>query len=232
MAGVDVFGTVHIDRPNKVREELSEFSESAEIFFIESPREVDSSDLGNLLRRNPALWITSWILHVVWGLPGFLLTRNFESIDSSVTREVAESRNLDIEPVDLNLMRRASDVNRYVTGLSWFWVCLIPIVVTYGFMTSPIFLGPVSFGPVFFAGLAVLMGFLPIAPFAHFTLEERDEETVENIENLLSERDDVQKGCLIVGHKHMDGIVEELEESTVTVGEKHRSKFLRKSQER
>ena len=75
MAEFEAFGTTHVDRPSKVAEELSEFTDD-DVLFIESPRsDADDSHEYNMLIRNPALYLTAIILEAVWGIIGFILTR-------------------------------------------------------------------------------------------------------------------------------------------------------------
>jgi hypothetical protein len=123
MAEVDAFGTLHVDRLSKVTGELDEFADDADVLFVEGPREEpdNSDDLGMLL-RNPALYLTGIILDWFWGLLGFFLTRQFKPVDGVATETVAQRKELDIEPVDLNLPRRASEVGLVVT------VCLLLVV--------------------------------------------------------------------------------------------------------
>lgn len=218
MVQVDVFGTYHIDRPGKMKKELRDISTDAEVFFAELPREeTKTSHEIQLLFRNPTLRITGWILNGFWGVFGFLLTGQFDSVDAFVTREVAHERSMEVEPVDLNLVRRASNIALPLTVASWIWFLLIVCVFVFGvFLWSD-----------FYIISAVAMGFLPLLPFAYSTLSERDSEMAKNIEDILTSRDDVSRGCLVVGHKHMDGVIEELEKNNVEIGEKHKPKFFR-----
>jgi len=64
-------------------------------------------------------------------------------------------------------------------------------------------------------------------PFAYWTLPERDEEMANNIEDILKTRDEFDRGCLVAGRGHMEGVIEQLEESDVEVNRVHKSKFLR-----
>lgn len=220
MSKVDLFGTFHIDRPSKVKNELREFTHDTDVVFIEQPREEPTAtDMIALLGRNPALWITSWLLEAVWGLLGFLVSRRFNSVDGGVTRAVAREQHLHREPVDMNLVQRASAVSLPVTIVSWGWALLCVGVFISGLMQSLL---------VFVSG-AVVIGILPGVPFACWTLAERDRVMASNIQHVLSTRNDVQRGCLVVGQGHIDGISAELDESPVNIGDVHASKLFRRS---
>lgn len=220
MAEVDAFGTLHVDRLSKVTDELNEFADDADVLFVEGPREEpDNSDELGMLLRNPALYLTGIILDWFWGMLGFLLTRQFKPVDGVATETVAQRKELDIEPVDLNLPRRASEVGLAVTVLSWLWFAMAAVIFVLGVMAS-------SIGVLIFA---IAVGFMPAVPFAYWTLSERDEVMAENIEEILSTNDDLDRGCLVAGKKHMDGVVEQLEESDVEVSQVHKSKWLRRS---
>jgi hypothetical protein len=220
MAEVDAFGTLHVDRLGKVTDELNEFADEADVLFVEGPREEpDNSDELGMLLRNPALYLTGIILDLFWGILGFLLTRQFKPVDGVATERVAQRKELDIEPVDLNLPRRASEVGFAVTVFSWFWFAISAVIFVLGVLAS-------SIGVLIFA-LAV--GFLPVVPFAYWTLSERDEVMAENIEQILLTNDDLDRGCLVAGRGHMDGVITELEESDVEVSQAHKSEWLRRS---
>jgi pheromone shutdown protein TraB len=62
------------------------------------------------------------------------------------------------------------------------------------------------------------------------TLGDRNAVIAENIAEILDEREGSSRGCLVVGHKHMDGVIEELEKNDVVVGKTHKSKFLRRAE--
>lgn len=220
MAEVDAFGTLHVDRLSKVTDELDEFVDDADVLFVEGPREEpDTSDKLGMVLRNPALYLTGIILDWFWGILGFLLTRRFQPVDAVATETVAQRKELDIEPVDLNLPRRASEVGPVVTVFSWLWFAIAAVVFVLGVLAS-------SIGALIFA---VAVGFLPAVPFAYWTLSERDEVMAENIEEILSTNDNLDRGCLVAGGGHMDGVVEKLEESDVEVSQVHKSKWLRRS---
>ncbi|MEA5387259.1 hypothetical protein VB779_09470 [Haloarculaceae archaeon H-GB11] len=202
MPEVDGFGTLHLDRPAKVRAELTEFSDGVSIFFVEGPRnQPNKADLRRLILRNPIMWVTDWILYVVWGVPGLLLTKKWGPVDGSITESVSQEEDIEIEPVDLNLVRRASDVSIWVSIFSWFMLLLSIALV---------FLS-VLWGSWNLTVLAMVVGFLPVVPFAFGTLSERDAEMAKNIDEILSNRDDVQRTCIIAGRRHIDGVVDELE---------------------
>jgi hypothetical protein len=220
MAEFEAFGTAHVDRPSKVAEELSEFADDADVLFIESPRsDADDSHEYNMLIRNPALYLTAIILEAVWGIIGFILTRQFDPVDRVVTKKVAREMGVDIEPVDLDIPRKMSEVHPIITVLSWLWIVLVALVAVLGIL---------EWSTTIIA-YAVVLGFVPILPFAELTLSERDEVMAENIEQILSTNDDVSKGCLIAGRDHLDGVEEELEASDIQVSQTFKSKWLRRS---
>jgi len=138
MTKLDIFGTLHIDRLSKVTEELDEFTSDADVLFVEGPREepVRSDELG-MLFRNPSLYLTGVILDCFWGILGLLLTRRFKPVDGVATEQVAQNRELDIEPVDLNLPRRASEVSLAVTLFSWFWFVIASVIFVLGSWPPP-----------------------------------------------------------------------------------------------
>lgn len=220
MAEFEAFGTTHVDRPSKVAEELSEFADDADVLFIESPRsDADDSHEYNMLIRNPALYLTAIVLEAVWGIIGFILTRQFDPVDRVVTKKVAREKGVDIEPVDLDIPRKMSEVHLVVTVLSWLWIALVALVAVLGIL---------EWSTTIIA-YAVVLGFVPILPFAELTLSDRDEVMAENIEQILSTNDDVSKGCLIAGRDHLDGVEEQLEASDIQVSQMFKSKWLRRS---
>lgn len=227
MPDLHLFGTTHIDRPRKLERELYEFTENVDFLMSEHPREEpDFSDTLRVLIRNPSILIMGWILDVIWGVPGYLLTRSFGPLDTTVTNSVARERGLDIEPVDMNLRKRASEINILITLLSWFWAGVTVVTFLFGFLL--IFTGLFYVAlVVIIAGVAV--GFAPVVPFALGTLSERDDVMAKNIEEVLTERGSSQIGCLVVGRGHLDGIKENLEDNSIEVDEFHKSKFLRRS---
>jgi hypothetical protein len=222
MSNLVVFGSLHVDRPGKVKSELSTFCREADVIFVEAPRDpVTKQDKRAVLLRNPVMWMTGWILDVVWAIAGFLLSKGKarEPVDGYVTDVVAEEHGIDIEPVDLNLMRRASDVNRWLTAVSWIWAAFAIVIFASGLVTLSVSL----------VIWAVVIAFSPVAPFAYLTLTERDALIAANIQDILSTRNDIEKACLIVGRRHMSGILDELSETELTVEETHTSKFLRRA---
>jgi len=220
MTEVDAFGTLHVDRLSKVMDELDEFADDADVLFVEGPRdESDNSDELNLLLRNPALYLTGIILDWFWGIFGFILTRQFKPVDGVATEKVAQKRGLHIEPVDLNLQRRASEVSFAVTAFSWLWTAIAIALSVLGLVAT-------SIGVLVFA---IAIGFLPAVPFAYWTLSDRDEVMAENIEEILATDESLDQGCLVAGRGHMDGVVEQLEESDVEVSQVHKSKWFRRS---
>ncbi|WP_049907420.1 hypothetical protein [Haloferax elongans] len=232
MVKVDIFGTYHLDRPQKVEEELRAFSSEADVFFTEAPREEpDKSDWNSLRLRNPTVWIAGKFLNSFWQAGGFLLTRQLDSVDTAVTKKIARERKLQMKPVDETIVRSASDVNPLLSAFSWAWVALTLSVLSFGIALWPniLLVYGIPLSSFFFVSLAVVMGFLPIIPLAYLTLEERNGVIADNIEELLKGEGKPERGCLIVGHKHIDGVVEDLEETAVDVGETHRPKFLRRS---
>ena len=63
MAKLLGFGTYHVDRPNKVQDELGEIAEEADVILVESPRiqEGDDNKL-DLLIQNPMMLIAGAFL--------------------------------------------------------------------------------------------------------------------------------------------------------------------------
>lgn len=232
MARVDIFGTYHIDRPKKVEEELREFSSEVEIFFTEEPQEeADQSDWKTLRIHNPTVWIAGLLLNFFWRTGGFLLTRRFNPVDAVVSKKIARERGLEVLPVDETIVKRASEVSLLLTVFSWIWVALTMVVVAFAIVLWPktLLVYDLPLSSVFFVSSAVMMGFIPVVPLAYLTLEERNDVIADNIENILQERGEPSRGCLIVGHKHLDGVVEALEERAVDVGKTHKPKFFRKT---
>lgn len=171
-----------------------------------------------MILRNPVIWLTGWIVEFAWGLLGLLLTRSWGAVDGYVTEAVSQDRHIDIERVDMNLVRRASDVPFWLTVLSWLLLLIAIGLFGFGLLVS-----------IQFAIIGVVVGFAPVVPFAFGTLSERDELIAENIRNVFSSRDDVQHGCLVVGRRHMPGVIDELKDTEVDVVDIHKSKSLRRN---
>jgi hypothetical protein len=232
MGQIEIFGTYHVDRPNKVEQELRDFSEEAEIFFVEQPQDpANVEDWASLLNRNPAMFIAGWILNLFWAIPGFLLTRQFDSVDSYVTRQVAQERNLDIDPVDLNLVPYLSNIWMVWTAISWMWAIFVLATLAFGVALSPKILLVYGFPltPVFIFSTGILFGFLPIVAFARLSLPKRDGVIAQNIHEDLESMEEIDHGCLVVGRKHIEGVSDELEDRGIMVAKTHDPKFLRRS---
>lgn len=217
MAECETFGTFHVDRPSKVKNELSETADDADILFIESPRGDDYKS--ELRIRNPAFYLTGVILKLLWGTLGLFLTGQFDSTDGVATKKVARDKDLDIEAVDMNIPRRMSEVHPAVTVFSWLWAMMVIILFT---------LGVWEFSATFLLS-GFLLGFIPSFLFSHLKLSERDEVMAGNIETILSADDGINKGCLVAGGGHIDGVEEQLEETSVEVSGTFKSKWLRYS---
>lgn len=216
---VDIFGTYHLDRPTKVESELSEFAQEVDVFFVEAPHEPTTNrDELLILLRNPVMSIAGLLLDLLWGTLGFLLTRRFGPVDGTVTDRVATEQGIEIAPVDMNLIQRASDVSLLISVVSWVMFIMSLIIIASGILFTS--LGVLSWG--------IVIGLLPLLPFVFSTLDERDDIMAQNIEDTLSSCGNVEQGCLVVGHKHMNGIVEALEDKDVQVGEQHKSKLFRR----
>lgn len=231
MAKVDIFGTYHIDRPQKVEEELRDFSSEANIFFTEEPREeAAQSDWITLQLRNPTVWVAARFLNVFWGILGFILSQEYDSIDSIATRKIARERDIEMVPVDATIVQRESEVSLIITIFSWFWVFLTALVLVFAVLLWPksLIVYGIPLSPIFFGSFAMAMSFIPVVPLAYLTLDERNDVIAGNIEKIFDERADLTRGCLVVGHKHIDGVVEALENSSVEVDNTHKPKFFRR----
>ena len=225
MTRVDIFGTLHIDRPRKVKIEIDEFLGDVDVVFVEEPKIPSTpADEKDLLLRNPIMRITGSILNVFWGALGFLMTRHFGPVDRFIVDEFAEKQDVEIEPVDLNLVRRAADVSLPTTIGSWAWFVLTILLFAWGFLAL-LFDVTASLNILLFAAA---IGFIPVAPFARLTLADRDREMAKNIEDAIRDRDDIDSACLVVGRGHMSGVVEKLEEKDVEIGDTYKSKWLRR----
>lgn len=221
MSQVDVFGTYHIDRPSKVKDELSEFAQKTDVFFVEAPYDpVSREDKIAIFYRNPLTLLAGLLLDILWGSLGFLLTRSFGPVDASVTNRVAEKYGIDIAPVDVNLVQRSSEVSLLISVASWIFFVFSLLLITFGILFT-------SFGII---AWGLVVGLFPILPLAYLTLGERDGMMAKNIEKTLKTSDGIERGCLIVGHKHMNGVVGDLKERGVEVGKQHKSKVFRRSE--
>jgi hypothetical protein len=231
MPQIDIFGTFHIDRPEKVKRELSEFSNEVDVFFSEEARVDTELSEHELLLRNPTFWFVGILVDLFWGIPGFLLTRQFDPVDAVITDEVAKEQNICIKPVDAHLAGRLTNIPLVLTVASWLWFLMTVSVFIFGLSlwSKSVLLFGIPLSTRFFATLAIAIGFLPVVPFAYYSLSDRDSKMAENIESILNDSDDLNRGCLIVGHKHINGVVEELEDSSIRVGKVYKPKFFRRN---
>lgn len=220
MTEVIVFGTIHIDRLSKVTNELDEFADSSDILLSEKPpQEPTKSDKRNLLVWNPSIYVMGVILDLFWGVLGFFFTGQLSPVDKTAIKKVANDRGIDIEGVDLNIPRLMAEVDIRITLLSWFWFVLIVVITLFGTLESSTVILFTAF----------VLAFLPIEPASRWSLSKRDEAIAENVEEILSSSSDINKGCLVVGSDHMEGVIEQLEENSVEVSNTHKSKWLRRS---
>ena len=231
---IDLFGTIRLDRPAKLRAELENFSTEADVFFVGEPSDTPTTaERRKLLLRHPSVSLAGVLFGLVWGLPSVLLTRQFDSVDRVVPRRVAAERGLDVEPVGRSLVGAVGDVSPMETVLSWF-----QFAVTGLFLLSSValFVGQLL-DPTVFPGVSPLtlgvcgfvVGFLPAAFLARDTLSARNEAIADNVERVVSSGDDVEVGCLVVGYTHVPGVEQQLQERDVEVGRTHSSKFLRRN---
>lgn len=230
MPQIGIFGTYHVDKPSKVKEELSEFADDIDVIFIESPEdEVEIQGQVEYLLRNPSLWLGSWLISLLWSTIGFILTRQRDSVDGYVARQVAKEKEVDIVPVDMNIVADLSDVRILVTVLSWIWFifAISSLVSTVSGLTSLVQFQLFGADVIESVLIFLLIGLLPVVTWAYTTDSERNKIMSENITKHLCENDSLENGCLVVGNDHLE-IQDNLKDTPVEVNKTHKSKWLRK----
>lgn len=234
MTRIDLFGTIRLDRPAKLRAELENFSQEADVFFVGEPSDAPTGeDRRRLLLRHPSVYLVGKLLALVWAIPGLLLTRQFDAVDRVVTDRVAADHGIRVEPVGLSLVRAAGDVSPVESVLSWFQFSvtalflLSSVVLFAGQLLVPTLLPGVS--PLTLGACGFVVGFLPAAFLARDTLSARNEAMADNVERIVSRRDDVDVGCLVVGYTHVPGVKQQLQQRDAEVGRTHSSKFCRRN---
>lgn len=234
MTRIDLFGTIRLDRPAKLRAELENFSTEADVFFVGEPSDTPTTaERRELLLRHPSVYLVGTLLGVVWGIPGLLLTRQFDSVDRVVTDQVAEEHGIHVEPVDLSLVRAAGDISVMETVLSWFQFSvtalflLSSVVLFAGQLLVSTF--PVGISPLTLGACGFVVGFLPAAFLARDTLSARNEAMAANVERIVSRRDDIDVACLVVGYTHVPGVKQQLKQRQIDTDRTHRSKFFRRN---
>lgn len=230
MPQIGIFGTYHVDKPSKVKEELSEFADDIDVIFIESPEdEVETQGQVEYLLRNPSLWLGSWLISLLWSTIGFILTRQRDSVDGYVARQVAKEKEVDIVPVDMNIVADLSDVRILVTVLSWIWFifAVSSLVSTVSGLTSLVQFQLFGADVIESVLIFLLIGLLPVVTWAYTTDSERNKIMSENITKHLCENDSLENGCLVVGNDHLE-IQDNLKDTPVKVNKTHKSKWLRK----
>lgn len=230
MPQIGIFGTYHVDKPSKVKEELSEFADDIDVIFIESPEdEVEIQGQVEYLLRNPSLWLGSWLISLLWSTIGFILTRQRDSVDGYVARQVAKEKEVDIVPVDMNIVADLSDVRILVTVLSWIWFifAVSSLVSTVSGLTSLVQFQLFGADVIESVLIFLLIGLLPVVTWAYTTDSERNKIMSENITKHLCENDSLENGCLVVGNDHLE-IQDNLKDTPVKVNKTHKSKWLRK----
>lgn len=230
MPQIGIFGTYHVDKPSKVKEELSEFADDIDVIFIESPEdEVEIQGQVEYLLRNPSLWLGSWLISLLWSTIGFILTRQRDSVDGYVARQVAKEKEVDIVPVDMNIVADLSDVRILVTVLSWIWFifAVSSLVSTVSGLTSLVQFQLFGADVIESVLIFLLIGLLPVVTWAYTTDSERNKIMSENITKHLCENDSLENGCLVVGNDHLE-IQDNLKDTPVEVNKTHKSKWLRK----
>ena len=234
MTRIDVFGTIRLDRPAKLRSELETFSTETDVFFVGAPGDTPTTaERRALLLRHPSVFLVGALLGVVWGLPGLVLTRRFDSVDRVVPDRVAAERGIDVEPVGLSLVGAVGDVSPMETVLSWFQfavtgVFLLSSVALFaGQRLDPSVFPAVS--PLTLGVCGLVVGFLPAAFLARDTLSARTEAMADNVDRIVARRNDVDVGCVVVSYTHVSGIEQALRGRDVEVGRTHSSKFARRN---
>lgn len=234
MTRIDVFGTIRLDRPAKLRSELEGFTTEADVLFVGAPGDTHSvAERRWLLLRHPSAYLVGALLGVVWGLPGLLLTRRFDSVDRVVPGRVAAERGIDVEPVGLSLVGAVGDVSPMESVLSWFQFAvtcvflLSSVALSVGQLLDATVFPAVS--PLTLGVCGLVVGFLPAAFLARDTLSARTEAVADTVDRIVARRDDVDVGCVVVSYTHVSGVEQELRERDVEVGRTHSSKFLRRN---
>ena len=231
---IDVFGTIRLDRPAKLRSELEGFSTAADVFFVGAPGDAPTTaERRALLLRHPSAYLVGALLGVVWGLPGLFLTRRFDPVDRVVPERVAADRGVDVEPVGLSLVGAVGDVSPMESVLSWFQFgatavfLLSAVALAAGQLLDPTVLPAVS--PLTLGVCGFVVGFLPAAFLARDTLSARTEAVADTVDRIAARRDDLDVGCVVVSYTHVSGVEQELRGRDVEVGRTHSSKFLRRN---
>ena len=234
MTRIDLFGTIRLDRPSKLRSELEVVSAEADVLFVGAPSDTPTrAERRELLLRHPSMYLMGVLLSSVWGLPGLLLTRRFESVDRVVPDRVADETGVEIEPVGSSLVRAVGDVSAVESVLSWFQfsvtgLCLLSSAVLFA---GQLLVPTVSVGvsPLTLGASGFFVGVLPAAFLARDTLSARNEAVATTVDRIVSDRDDIDVGCLVVGYTHVSGVKQQLEQRQIDVGRTHRSKFARRN---
>jgi hypothetical protein len=231
---VDIFGTVHFDRPQKVQDELQEFARDADVLFSEDAgNQPTPADLRKLFFRNPSIYLMGKAVKWFWTIVSFPLVCKLDSVDSVVTERVADELNIAVIPVDKSMVHAESDVTNKTALISWVWAIIILLVfssaVTVAVQQQLTDAVSPTLSPVLLALSAFVLAFLPSVSFAQRTLSERNDAIADNIEQFLISKEDADRGCLVVGRGHVSGVKKRLESSEVEVGEIHKSRIFRQS---
>ena len=234
MTRIDLFGTLRLDRPAKLRAELERFSQDADVLFVGDPADAPTAaERRALFLRHPSVFLAGVLLGPVWRVPGLLLTRRFDSVDRVVRERVAEDHSLDVEPVDLSLVRVTGDISPAETVLSWFQfsVTAVFVLASVALFAGQLLVPTLSVGvsPLTLGACGFVVGLLPAAFLARETLSARNEAVADNVERIVSDRDDLDVGCVVVGYTHVPGVKQALNERHVEVGRTHMSKFARRN---
>ncbi len=252
---LSLFGSVHIDRPSKVADELDEFADGVDAVFVEYPQDWSLREKVEGLLKNPMLVVGVMTYTVVF-LPFLsLFVRDVIPMELVVANEFAEKRNIELHAVDTHPIQLSNDGKRWWWVVSWgvlallVWyqplaasVTVVAIVgasllrdvaarwnrTVVGVLQFPFQWGVLLVMMVerLFSILLVLVAFLFFLIAVGRTIQTRNEAMIDRADE-IAEREGYESGCLMTGRAHVAGMVVTAERLDITIPRTYRPRWLR-----
>lgn len=258
MSRLSLFGAIHFDRRSKVEDELSTFAaeDDADAIFIEWPGEnITRRTVVLAALRAPAMFLSTLFVGLVQGVGFALFNRQLDSTEHVVAKRLSER--YPVHEIDRNLLSLMAGSGLVSSAVNWAvlvgFLALTP-VQTATTIVAILVGGGVTNGAALrsrrLAALAaicaaiglfalvvvtdVLAGWFLLALALAFivlmkqTFDTRNEHMAERIATIARE-EGYDSSVLVTGAAHLSGMVEQANDTGLSVERKYTPRWLRPS---